>query len=133
MRAFASMNVEGFKAGLAEDVVGFEMDFDGKPVHLGSRDEAIRFAEETFAQMKKMGASAKLDIHSNSCRATSTLAYCIVEFDFKATMPDGSTMSQPTRNTIILSKGDDGWMWAHWHSSLAVLPAPPVQEKAKPK
>ena len=31
MGAFASMDVEGFKAGLAEDVVGFEMDLEGKP------------------------------------------------------------------------------------------------------
>src|SRR5712691_3473731 len=74
MGAFASMDLQGFKAGLAEDVVAFEMDLEGKPVRLGSRDEAVRFAEEMFAQVKKMGASLKLDIHSTDCRATSSLA-----------------------------------------------------------
>lgn len=126
MGAFASLDLEGFRAGLAEDVVAFEMDLEGKPVRLGSRPEAIRYAEEMFAQLKKMGARLKLDIHSTGCRATSTLAYCTVEFDFKATMADGSTMSQPSRNSVVLRSGDDGWKWAHWHSSLAVPPAPPA-------
>ncbi len=126
MGAFASMNLEEFKAGLAEDVVGFEMDLEGKPVRLGSRDDAVQFARETFAQLKQMGASAKLDIHACDCRATSTMAYCTVEFDFKATMADGGTMSQPSRNSVVLRKGKDGWKWTHWHSSLAVLPAPPA-------
>ena len=124
MDAFASMDVEGFKVGLADDVVAFEMDLEGKPVRLGSRADAIRYAEEMFAQVK-MGASLRLEIHSSDCRATSTLAYCTVEFDFKATMPDGSTMSQSSRNSVVLRKADNGWKWTHWHSSLAVLPAPP--------
>lgn len=129
MGAFASMNVDSFKAGLAEDVVGFEVDLDGKPVRLGS--EAVRFAQDTFAQLKKIGASAKLDIHANNCQATSTVAYSTVEFDFRATTADGSTMSQPTRNTVILRKGEDGWKWTHWHSSPAA--AIPSAQAAKPK
>ena len=72
-----------------------------------------------------MGASLRLDVHSSDCHATSTLAYCTVEFDAKATMADGSTMSQPSRNSIVLRLGVAGWKWAHWHSSLAILPAPP--------
>lgn len=126
MSAFASMDLESFKAGLTEDVVAFEMDLEGKPVRLGSRDEVVRYAEEMFAQVKEMGASMKLDIHSSDCHATSTLAYCTVEFDFTATMADGSTMLQPSRNSVVLRKGDDGWRWTHWHSSLAVLPTPPA-------
>lgn len=66
-----------------------------------------------------------------SGHATSALAYCTVEFDFAATMAGGSTLSQPTRNSVVLRKGDDGWKWTHWHSSLAVLPASPAQGKAK--
>jgi ketosteroid isomerase-like protein len=123
--AFASMDVEGVKAVLAEEVVAFDINLDSKPVRMGSRADAGRYAEGIFAQAKKMGASLKLDIHSSNCRATSTLAYCTEEFDFKATMPDGSTMSQPSRASIVLRKGDDGWKWTHWHTSLAVLPAPP--------
>lgn len=115
------MDLEHFKAGLTENVVAFEMDLESKPVRLGSRDEVVRYAEEMFAQVKKMGASMKLDIH-----ATSTRAYGTVEFDFTATMADGSTMSQPSRNSVVLRKDADGWRWTHWHSSLAVFPTPPA-------
>jgi ketosteroid isomerase-like protein len=131
MNAFVSMDLERFRAGLSEDVVAFEMDLENKPVRLGSRDEVGRWAEATFAEVKKMGAILKLDIHSSNCRATSTLAYCTVEFDFKATMADGSTMSQPSRNSVVLRKGEDGWKWAHWHSSLAVPLAPPASPAQK--
>ena len=131
MNAFVSMDVERFKAGLADDVVSFEMDLESKPVRFGSRDEVVRWAEATFAELKKMGASLKLDIHSSNCRATSTLAYCTVEFDLKATMTDGSTMSQPSRNSVVLRNGEDGWKWAHWHSSPAVPPAPPASPAQK--
>lgn len=126
MTAFAAMDREGFKAGLAEDVVAFEINLESKPVRLASRDESVRFAEETFAGIKKMDASMKLDFHATDCRATATLAYCTVEFDFKAAMPDGSTMTQPSRNTVVLRKGDDGWRWAHWHSSLSAAPPAPA-------
>ena len=126
MAAFVAMDLAGFEAGLAEDVVSFEMDLEGKPVRLGSRDAAGRYAEEMFAELKKMGAGLKLDIHSLDCRADPRLAYCTVEFDLKATMPDGSTMLQPSRNSVVLRKIDGGWKWTHWHSSLAVLPAPPA-------
>ena len=129
MDAFASADLDGFKSGLAEDVVAFEMDLEGKPVRLGSREDVVRYAEATFAELKKMGASLTLDIHSSECNATSTLAYCTVEFDATATMGDGSTLSQPSRNSVVLRKGDAGWKWAHWHSSLAVLPAPPPPAK----
>ena len=74
MNAFVSMDLERFKAGLAEDVVSFEMDLENKPVRLSSRDDVVRWTEATFSEVKKMGASLKLDIHSTNCRATSTLA-----------------------------------------------------------
>ena len=127
MAAFVAMDSAGFTAGLAEDVVAYEFDFTNKPVRLESRTDAGRFAGEIFAQAKKMGAGLGLDVRSNQCRATSGLAYCIVDFDFKVTMPDGRTMAQPSRNTIVLRKGDDGWKWIHWHSSLAAVPTPPAR------
>lgn len=126
MNAFAAMDLDGLEAGLAADVVAFEMDLEGKPVRLGSRADVMRYAAEMFTELKKMGATLKLDFHSSSCRAASTLAYCTVEFDFNAAMPDGSTLSQPSRNSVVLRKGDDGWKWAHWHSSVASVPAPPA-------
>ena len=101
---------------------------DGKPVRLGSRDEASLFAESTFAELKKMGATMTLDMHATDCHATVSAGYCTVEFDVRAKMSDGSTIVQPARNTIVLRKGADGWKWTHWHSSLsAAQPAATVK------
>jgi len=126
MDAFVAMDVERFKAGLTQDVVAFEMDLENKLVRFGSRDEVVHWAEATFAEVKKMNASLKLDIHSIDGRANSKLAYCTVEFDLEATMPDGSSMLQPSRNSIVLRQSGGSWKWAHWHSSLAALPTPPA-------
>ncbi len=126
MNAFAAMDVQEFAAGLAEDVTGYEFDLDGKAVRLGTRAEAERFASETFARLHAMGATLSLDYHARSCRATSAMAFCTVEFDLHAAMPDGGALSQPTRNTVVLGNGPDGWMWLHWHSSPAG-PAPSTE------
>ena len=42
MHPFVSMNLESFRAGLAEDVLAFEMDLDSKPVRLESRAKVVR-------------------------------------------------------------------------------------------
>lgn len=123
MAAFVAMQVEGVKAGLTEDVVAYELDLDGKPVRLGSRADVLRYAEDMFAQVRQMGAQLQLDRHALDCRTSADTAYCTVEYDFKAVMPDGSTMAQPSRSSIVLRRGADGWKWAHWHTSLSVLAA----------
>ena len=124
MAAFAAMDVAAFKAGLAEDAVGFEMDLENRPVRLGSRAEAGTYASEMFAQLKGMGARVILDVNATECEVVSDLAYCTVEFDFRATMENSEAMIQPSRNTVVLRRKDVGWEWAHWHSSLA--PAMPA-------
>ena len=40
------MDADGFAAGLADDVLGFEIDAAGKPARLGSRAEAAAFARD---------------------------------------------------------------------------------------
>jgi hypothetical protein len=45
-----------------------------------------------------------LDMHATGCHATAAAGYCTVEFDVWAKMPDGSTIVQPSRNTIVLRK-----------------------------
>jgi ketosteroid isomerase-like protein len=119
MDAFAAMDAATFKAGLASGVTAYEADLENKPVRLGSRDEAVKFAEAVFAQMKSMGGRMSIDYRATDCNAAGTLAWCTVDFDFKAAMGDGSTMVQPTRNTIVLQKERGAWKWVHWHSSAA--------------
>lgn len=134
--AFASQDLAAVKAELAQDgtVATFELDLDNKPVRLATRDEALKYAEDMFAQLGKMKATLAVDVRSLECRATATIAYCAMEHDFKASMPDGGSISQPSRATIVLRKGGDGWKWTHWHTSLAAAPAAPApaEPAAKP-
>ena len=124
------MSAEPLKPHLAADIVAYDINLEGKPVKLNSRDEAIKYFETIFAETKKLGATAKLVKRSFICRATSTMAFCLFEYDFIAIMPDGTRMTQPTQTTIILNKAADGWKWTHWHSALsAVVPVPSVPEK----
>ena len=131
MNAFAAMDRETFKAGIAAEIVGYDLDLENQPVRLGSRDEALAYFDAMSAQVKKMGGKMKIEFRSIDCRATSTLAYATVEFDFSATMGDGSTMSQPSRVTCVLHKGNDGWKWVHWHTSLSALPTTPPPPSGK--
>lgn len=119
MNAFAAMDLQRFEAGLAHEVVGFELDLENKPVRLGSRSEVMSWVSGIVEELKKMGATIQLDVHASECHATPTLAYAAVEFDLIVTMPDGAKTTQPTRNTIVLRRETDGWRWAHWHSSLS--------------
>jgi ketosteroid isomerase-like protein len=123
MHAFAAMQLDSIKAGLAPNVTAFETDLDGKPVRLGSRDEVAKFAEDLFGAINTMGARIALDIRSTDCHATVALGYCTVQFDFKMTTKDGKTVTQPQYNTIVLDRTENGWEWAHWQSS-AAPPAP---------
>jgi ketosteroid isomerase-like protein len=131
MDSFVAMDVEALQVGLAEDVTAFEMDLEGNPIRLWSRDEVAGWAAAIFADLGAMGASISIHIHEKECHTGSTLAYCTVEFDLDVVLPDGSVMSQPTRNSIVLGLGDEGWKWVHWHSSpLTPLAPPAVTEPA---
>lgn len=119
MHTFETMNAEAFRADLDEHVTAFELDLEGKPVRLGSRDEAVRYANDTFSALRGMNAALKLDIHKIECAEVASIGYCTIEFDANVTMPDKSVMTQPTRNTAVLRRKKGAWKWVHWHSSLS--------------
>jgi ketosteroid isomerase-like protein len=123
-KAFEMMDVEGVRGVLAADgfSTSYDLDVENKPLRLATRDDAVKYAEDMFAEVKKMNATIKVTIKSLDCRATSHLGYCVLEHAFDATMPDGKTMSQQQQATIVLTKGADGWKWAHWHTSSASAP-----------
>lgn len=111
-------------------LTSFDLDLENKPMRMPSREVAVRYVEEMFGQMKKMGGTLAIGQHALDCRATSAFGVCVMEFDFVATMPDGTKMTQPSRVTGAFRKGDDGWKWTHWHTSLAQLPSPPTPPTA---
>jgi ketosteroid isomerase-like protein len=122
--AFATMDIEAVKSLLAQDgyAASYELDLENKPVRMSTRDDAVKYAEDVFAEVKKLNATMNVNVKSNECHATSSVAYCSLEHDFSAKMPDGQTMTQPTRASIVLVKEGGTWKWAHWHSSLSAAP-----------
>ena len=122
--AFVAQNAEGVRAVLAQNgfTTSYDLDLDSKPTEMPTVDAAAKYAEDMFAGTKKMNATLKVDMKSLDCRGTSTMAVCAGRYDFSATLPDGKTMTQPSRGTFVLSKEADGWKWLHWHTSLAAAP-----------
>jgi len=119
VNAFMQMDTEGVKSVLSQDwaSASFETDMENKPLRMATRDDAAKYAEDTFAEVKKMGATLKIDTKQLDCRGTSTLAYCVLDHEVTATPATGKPVVQPGRATIVLAKGADGWKWVHWHSS----------------
>lgn len=116
-----AQDLDAFTALLAKDVymTSFDMDLENKPIRMGTREEAVAYAQSMFAEMKKSGGKLTIKRGTIDCRATSSLAYCAMDFEFDVTMPDGAKVSQPTRASGCLRHGADGWKWVQWHSSLA--------------
>ena len=117
--AFMALDVEGVKAVLSSDwaSASYETDLENKPLRMATRDDAVKYAEDTFAEVKKLNATLKIDKKNLDCRGTSTVAYCVLDHEVTATLPKGDPIVQPGRATIVLAKGADGWKWVHWHSS----------------
>lgn len=118
MNAFTALDPAAFGAGLADDVTGYELDLEEKPVHIASKKEAMQFAESMLAALKQADAKLRIEYDAIDCHAVSTLAYCTIEFKIAGTV-GGKEMSEPWRNTIALRKERGAWKWTHWHSSLA--------------
>ncbi len=131
VRAFESMDVEGVKSVIADRwaTPSFETDMENKPVRMATYADGIKYAEDIFAAVKKMGASLKVDVKDMTCRGTSTLQYCVMDHDVIATMADGKPAVQPQRATIVLGKGQAGWKWLHWHSSAGPAASAPAAVK----
>lgn len=122
LAAVERMDMEALRSLLTTDVVAYDIDLESRPMRMGSLDEAITYVTALNTEATKMAAKLKFENMKNDCRATSDLAYCLLEYDFVATMADGARMVQPSRTTVVLSKVDGAWKWAHWHTSLSELP-----------
>ncbi len=123
---FVKMDRAAFEAALTDDLVAYDLDLEGKPVRMGSKADAIAYFEAISAEVKKLGGTMNVDIHSHRCSAGESLGFCAVEMDFRVKMPDGTVNSQPSYISCVLRKTPGGWKWAFWHTSLSVLPAAPA-------
>lgn len=125
LRALAAFDLPAFTNGLAPDVRGFDVDLDGLPVSIASRDEAARFAKDTVGVLRAAGSLVSVDIRSVDCRVEAAMAYCLVASDFAWSTPDGLTQAQAMRTSVVLRREAAGWVWVHWHASPSRAPAPP--------
>lgn len=125
IRAFESSDVEGVKAVLSDDwtTPAYDTDFENKALGMATRADAIKYAEDSFAQVKQMGATLKIAVKNIACRATSTLAFCVIDHEVTAAMANGQSAVQPQQATFVLAKGSAGWKWVHFHSSPGRTPA----------
>jgi len=131
VRAFEAMNSEGVKAELAETWVtpSYDTDMENKPLRMATYADGVKYVEDTFAAVKKMGATLKIKPKNIACRGTSTLAFCVMDHEITATLPDGKGSVQQQQATIVLGKGAAGWKWLHFHSSPAGTPTETVAGK----
>lgn len=125
------MDADGFGALCRPDVVGYDIDYVGKPVRMASREEAVGYVAGLTAEAKKAGATFKFENVRIKCRASGDQAYCLLEYDFVATTRDGNRMVQPTRTSVVLGRSEGTWKWEHWHSSLSAPPPPPPPPPAR--
>lgn len=125
VRAFESLDVEGVKSVMAETWMtpSYDTDMENKPVRMATSADGVKYAEDTFAAVKKMGATLKVNPKSIVCRGTSALVFCVMDHEITAKMSDGSSAAQQQQATFVLGKGAAGWKWLHFHSSPAA-PAP---------
>jgi ketosteroid isomerase-like protein len=117
------LDAEALRAMCTADLVAYDIDLESKPVRMGSLSDAVGYVAAMGAEAKKMNAKVKFENVTYNCHATSDLAYCLLEYDFVATMGDGTRMVQPSQTTVVLSKSDGAWKWAHWHTSLSGAPS----------
>jgi ketosteroid isomerase-like protein len=127
LAAVEKLDAEGLRALATPDLVAYDIDLESEPIRMDSLDEAVAYIAAIGMEAKKMGAKVKFERTECDCRATSTLAYCLLEYDFVATTA-GTRMVQPSQTTVVLGKSDGAWKWVHWHTSLS---GDPVTEGAK--
>jgi len=123
LAAVERFDAEALRGLCTTDLVAYDIDLEGKPIRMGSLDEAISYVGGISAEAKKMGAHVKFENVEYNCRATSDVAYCLLAYAFVATMPDGARSVQPSQTTVVLTKTGGGWKWAHWHTSLSAAPS----------
>lgn len=95
---------------------------------------AIDAALGEAQKMMSSGMQLSTTTTAVQCRTTSLSGHCMVEFDQSVTQ-DGKTMGPfKFRGTLIAERNGEGWIWTHWHGSLAPgsTKAPSGEEAAPP-
>lgn len=123
LAAVERLDAEAFRSLSAGDLVAYDIDLEGRPVRMGSLEAAVAYVAAIGTEVKKTGATVRFENLRNDCRATTDVAYCLLEYAFVSTAGDGTRMSQPSQTTVVLTNTGGGWKWAHWHTSLSAAPA----------
>lgn len=128
VRAFESLNVDGVTAELAQTwaTASYDTDMASKPVRMASYADGVKYVEDTFAEVKKIGATLKIEPKNLTCRGTSALVFCVMDHEVTATMSDGKSAVEQHQATIVLGKGEAGWKWLHFHSSAGAAASAPA-------
>src|SRR5262249_7370508 len=117
--AFDRGDVDAISRCISDDdfLFVYELDPEGKPVKLNSKQELVVFLQKTFKTFEAGNAVTEAKNPVMTARATSAYAVVTEECSLKVRIAGGKTQVQSLRATAVARKGDDGWKWTHWHMS----------------
>jgi hypothetical protein len=96
--------------------------WDGDPTGNTTAARGKAEIDAALAEAQKMiNASTQFATTTTNvdCRTTSLSGHCLVEFEQSVTQ-GGKTMGPfKFRGTLIAERNGEGWIWSHWHGSLA--------------
>lgn len=132
-QALDSGNMDSVMTWADDEVVVYDFGPDNKPVSANGRAEAQAMFDG-YAKAFKEGMKIRSTVGRTSCKASSTVGHCAVEFD--QTMSAGGQDMGPFkfRGTMVARKVGEEWKWTHWHGSFREMPemppaAPPPLER----
>jgi len=127
------LDAGNFRAMLAEvddDAIVLDLDENNKPVRFQGKEAVSGYFKGLEEAAKSQGLKFDSKIVRNDCAATSSVGYCVLEFD--QTISAGGKAMPPARYraTLVSRKVGDTWRWTHWHGSLSSAPMPPAAVSA---
>ena len=96
--------------------IAWDVDEEGNPVSASGTEE-IAAMMDGYQKMADSGTKVTTTIDAITCRSSTNVGHCLIEFDQTFTK-DGKTMGPvKLRGTAVMERVDGKWLWTHWHSS----------------
>ena len=117
---FADMdagNTESMMKWADDDVVIYDTNETGAPVGVYNHVDAQKMFDGYAKMMKTEGSNVKSTINKIDCHATTSMGFCVLEFDQNQTVSGKTMPAMKFRATMIARNKDGSWRWTHWHAS----------------
>ena len=125
--AWAAGDHKAIRAMMADKVSIWDLDMKGKPSSETDPDKVAMTAKQMHEGMKMMGAKMEMTSTSLECHASGLLGVCLSSGTATMTMGKMPPVTTHWRATSTAVMTDDGWRFAHHHSSFAKAAPMPTQ------